>query len=85
MLSYFAVFERDELLSKATADVHNNAERIANQQKNIINYAQQLANLLTQLHDMGDLPVAADCSQLLGHMLQQEHRLANILIWGRHL
>ena len=80
MLSYFAVSERNELLSKATADVHNNAERIASRQKSVINYAQQLANLLSQLHDMGSLPVAAECPKLLGHMLQQEPRLANILI-----
>ena len=80
ILSYFAVSERNELLSRAAADVHNNAERIASQQNNTINYAQQLANLLIQFHAAGSMPVASDCSHLLGYVLRQEPRLANIAI-----
>ena len=80
MLSYFAVSERNELLSKAAADVYNNAERIASKQNNVVSYAQQLASLLIQFHAADRLPVASNCSHLLGYVLRQEPRLANIAI-----
>ncbi|MDO8989027.1 MAG: EAL domain-containing protein [Sideroxyarcus sp.] len=80
VLAYFAISQRNELLARAAADVHDNAVRIARQQQNLIEYAQQVSNLLTQYQGMGDRPVADDCQKLLAHMLQQEPRLANIVI-----
>jgi diguanylate cyclase (GGDEF)-like protein len=80
VLVYFAVSQRNYLLSEAKDGVHDTAMRIARDQTNVINFANQLDNLLVQFHNFGGLLPAKDCPQMLAQLLSQDSRLANMLL-----
>jgi len=78
IFSYFAISERNELLTSASEDVFNKAKRIALEQNKIIDFAQSLENILIQVDTLGVLSNVQSCEKIL-YALRQDTRLTNIV------
>lgn len=80
MLTYVAFVDRNENVSVAMAGLQINAERIASEQNNIVNYAQQLVNVLLQTNELSDVAYTPNCHELLAEIVKQEPRIATVAI-----
>lgn len=82
MLVYFVVTERMDRLAETAAETQADAQRLASEQSTIIERTQQMVSLLTDLHDINELPGSAGCQETLAHLLRQRPRLSNIQVAG---